>query len=87
MAYFDDYQGLYAQIDKVNQQASKELAKFSKLVDEIREDSEGELFGVNMKMPKDKGSQFKVLLRIMEKMFKAEITPQKVKEIIEKVDK
>lgn len=40
-----------------------------------------------MKLPKDERHQFKVILRIFEKMFKKELTEDRVKEIIAKIDK
>ena len=86
-AYFNDYAALYAEIDKVNSRAQASLEEFSSFVDTVREESEGLPYGVNLKMPENPQDQFKVLLRIMEKMFKAEITKDKVKEIISKVDK
>jgi len=40
-----------------------------------------------MKMPKRADQQFKVILRILEKMFKKEINEERVKSIISKIDK
>ncbi len=40
-----------------------------------------------MKMPKREDQQFKVILRILEKMFKKEIDEKKVHDIIVKIDK
>lgn len=39
-----------------------------------------------MKLPKDERFQFKVILRIFEKMFKKELTREKVEQIISKID-
>ena len=39
-----------------------------------------------MKLPKDQKYQFKVILRIFEKMFKKELTADRVQSIIEKID-
>ena len=39
-----------------------------------------------MKMPNDERQQFKVVLRIFEKMFKKELTKERVQAIIEKID-
>ena len=39
-----------------------------------------------MKLPKDERYQFKVLLRIFEKMFKQEMTETKVNQMISKID-
>lgn len=39
-----------------------------------------------MKMPKRADQQFKVILRILEKMFKKEINQERVKSIIVKID-
>jgi len=40
-----------------------------------------------MKLPKRSDQQFKVILRILEKMFKKEIDEARVKSIISKIDK
>ena len=42
---------------------------------------------MGMKMPKEERDQFKVFLRLFEKMFKKEMTDQKRDSIISKVDK
>lgn len=39
-----------------------------------------------MKIPKDEKEQFKVILRIFEKMFKKEINTERVQLIIGKID-
>lgn len=39
-----------------------------------------------MKLPKDIAQQFKVILRILEKMFKKEINQKRVESIITKID-
>ena len=55
-------------------------------MDYVRKLSYGELFGIGMKLPKDEKYQFKVILRIFEKMFKKELTADRVQSIIEKID-
>lgn len=52
----------------------------------VRKRSSGIPYGVNMKLPKDTAQQFKVILRILEKMFKKEIDEKRVKSIISKID-
>jgi hypothetical protein len=44
------------------------------LVDYVRKQSYGTLFGIGMKLPSDETQQFKAILRIFEKMFKKELT-------------
>lgn len=39
-----------------------------------------------MKLPKRTDQQFKVILRILEKMFKKEINTERVNKIIQKID-
>lgn len=39
-----------------------------------------------MKLPSDENYQFKVILRIFEKMFKKELTTERVESIIAKID-
>lgn len=39
-----------------------------------------------MKLPKREEQQFKVILRILEKMFKKELDKARVRSIIEKID-
>jgi hypothetical protein len=53
----------------------------------VRKRSNGIPYGANMKMPKRADQQFKVILRILEKMFKKEINEERVKSIISKIDK
>lgn len=71
--YFNSYQELYSEIEKVNNQAEESLAEFKEFVEAVRNSSNGIPYGVNMKLPKDIAQQFKVILRILEKMFKKEI--------------
>lgn len=56
-------------------------------VEGIRKRSNGIPYGVNMKLPKRAEQQFKVILRILEKMFKKEIDTTRVRTIISKIDK
>ena len=55
-------------------------------VEAVRMRSNGIPYGANMKMPKRADQQFKVILRILEKMFKKEINQERVKSIISKID-
>ena len=52
----------------------------------MRKRSNGIPYGANMKMPNTADQQFKVILRILEKMFKKEINEERVKSIISKID-
>ena len=47
--------------------------------------SSGTLCGVNMKLPERPDLQFKVILRIFEKMFKKEINAERMRKIIKKI--
>lgn len=69
-AYFGSYEILYSEIDKVNKVAEESLSEFMDLVEAVRRRSGGIPYGVNMKLPKNTSQQFKVILRILEKMFK-----------------
>jgi hypothetical protein len=86
-SFFNNYEILYSEIDKVNSEAEKELAAFTDFVEAVRKRSKGIPYGVNMKLPKRKEQQFKVILRILEKMFKKEIDSARVKSIISKIDR
>jgi hypothetical protein len=77
---------LYSEIDKVNKLAEKSLPEFIEFVESVRKRSNGIPYGVNMKLPKRADQQFKVILRILEKMFKKEINEDRVKSIISKID-
>ena len=70
----------------MNEETKKSYLDFKALVDFTRKNSFGELFGIGMKLPKDERFQFKVILRIFEKMFKKELTHDKVESIIAKID-
>ena len=72
---------------KVNKKAEESLKEFAELVENVRSRSNGILYGVNMKLPKRADQQFKVILRILEKMFKNEINKERVSLIISKIDK
>jgi hypothetical protein len=85
-AYFGNYEILYSEIDKVNKLAEKSLPEFVEFVEAVRKRSNGIPYGVNMKLPKNSSQQFKVILRILEKMFKQEINEARVKSIISKID-
>ena len=52
----------------------------------VQTDSAGVPYGVGMKLPENTADQFRVYLRIMEKMFKKELTRDRVKDIISKID-
>ena len=52
----------------------------------VKKLSYGTLFGIGMKLPSDENYQFKVILRIFEKMFKKELTTERVESIIAKID-
>ena len=84
--FFGSYEGLYNEIDKVNKASESSLTDFRELVTAVAKRSSAIPYGVNMKLPKNPDQQFKVILRILEKMFKKEITPQKVESIIAKID-
>jgi hypothetical protein len=72
-AFFNSYEALYSEIDKANKQAEGSLPEFKEFVEAVMKRSNGIPYGVNMKLPKDTAQQFKVILRILEKMFKKEI--------------
>jgi hypothetical protein len=85
-AFFTNYEMLYSEIVKVNVVAEQSLAEFVDFVEAVGGRSNGIVYGVNMKMPKREDQQFKVILRILEKMFKKEINEERVKSIISKID-
>lgn len=62
------------------------MPEFVEFVEAVRKRSNGIPYGVNMKMPKRMDQQFKVILRILEKMFKKEINAERVKKIITNID-
>jgi hypothetical protein len=62
------------------------LPEFKEFVETVRSSSNGIPYGVSMKLPKDIAQQFKVILRILEKMFKKEINQKRVESIITKID-
>lgn len=55
-------------------------------MENVRSRSNGIPYGVNMKLPKRADQQFKVVLRILEKMFKKEINAERVNKIIQTID-
>jgi hypothetical protein len=55
---------------RVNKLAESCYEDFHALADKIRKESKGIPYGVGLKIPKAEQSQFKVILRIFEKMFK-----------------
>ena len=85
--YFNSYEILYSEIVKVNKEAEGSLREFVDFVENVRGRSNGIPYGVNMKLPKRAEQQFKVILRILEKMFKNEINRERVFIIISKIDK
>ncbi len=68
--YFKDYAEIYSEIIEVNETAKKAYKPFKTLINYIKKQSYGILFGVGLKIPSDESQQFKVILRIFEKMFK-----------------
>lgn len=70
----------------VNALAGDAYTEYKNLVDAIKKKSYGELYGIGMKIPKDESQQYKVILRIFDKMFKKELTPQRVEQIINKIE-
>lgn len=85
--YFNSYEILYSEIVKVNKEAEASLKEFTDFVENVKGRSNGIPYGVCMKLPKRAEQQFKVILRILEKMFKNEIDKQRVNLIISKIDK
>ena len=85
-AYFNNYEILYSEIVKVNKLAEESLQEYIEFVDEVRNRSNGIPYGVNMKLPNRADQQFKVILRILEKMFKKEIDSARVNKIIQTID-
>lgn len=77
--FFTDYESLYNEIMIVNETAGKSYQDYKELVDHVRKQSYGTLYGIGMKIPKSEQDQFKVILRIFEKMFKKEINGERVK--------
>ena len=55
---------------KVNSEAQKCYDDYKVLVDAVRKTAKGIPYGMGMKIPKNEDDQFKVILRILEKMFK-----------------
>lgn len=70
----------------MNEAAGRSYQDFKNLVDYVRKQSYGTLYGIGMKIPRDERQQYKVILRIFEKMFKKELTEEKVQSIICKID-
>lgn len=85
-AYFNSYEILYSEIVKVNKVAEESLREYIEFVDAVRKRSNGIPYGTNMKLPKRADQQFKVILRILEKMFKKEIDTARVNKIIQTID-
>ena len=85
--YFSSYEEIYSEIINVNEATKKSYVDFKSMVDFVRKNSYGELFGIGMKLPVDERYQFKVILRIFEKMFKQELTPERVQKLIIKIEK
>jgi len=53
----------------------------------VRKKSNGLPGGISMKIPNKSSEQFKVFIRIMEKMFKKEMSAEKTQQIREAVGK
>lgn len=85
-SYFNSYEILYSEIVKVNKLAEESLKEYIEFVEAVRKRSNGIPYGVNMKLPKRNDQQFKVVLRILEKMFKKEIDKARVNKIIQTID-
>lgn len=69
-SYFNSYEEVYGEIMHVNDDAGRSYQDFKNLVDYVRKQSYGTLYGIGMKIPRDERQQYKVILRIFEKMFK-----------------
>jgi hypothetical protein len=85
-AYFKSYEELYIEVNKVNLEAKKSYTDFSLLVEEVRKKSNGLPGGISTKIPLKMSEQFKVMLRIMEKMFKKEINPERTTKLINSIN-
>ena len=84
--YFSSYEDIYAEIIHINDTTRGSFEYFKNVVNFIKKKSYGDLFGIGMKLPKDMRQQFKVILRIFEKMFKKELTKERVDSIITKTE-
>lgn len=62
------------------------MKPFKYMVDEVRKQSYGIPYGVGLKIPKNESDQFKVILRIFEKMFKKQLNSDSIKQIITKIE-
>jgi hypothetical protein len=62
--YFNSYEEVYAEIINVNEETGKSYADYKGLVDAVRKQSYGTLYGIGNKIPKDESQQYKVILRI-----------------------
>lgn len=74
------------EVNKENSEAKKSYTDFSLLVEECRKKSNGIPAGISTKIPNKSSEQFKVFLRIMEKMFKKEIDEKRTTKIIKKIN-
>ena len=70
-----------------NEEGKKSYIDFTELVEEVRKKSNGLPGGISMKIPNKSSEQFKVFIRIMEKMFKKEMSAEKTQQIREAVGK
>ncbi len=62
--YFTHYAQIYSEIMAVHEAATRSYLDFKKIVDYVKKESYGILYGIGMKIPKDEKEQFKVILRI-----------------------
>lgn len=86
IVHFDSYEDIYAEIIHINDMTRNSFEYFKDVVNFVKKKSYGDLFGIGMKLPKDMTQQFKVILRIFEKMFKKELTTERVNSIIANID-
>jgi hypothetical protein len=83
---FNNYKEVYGEIIRINEQTSKYYEKYKNLVNFVQRQSFGTSFDISMKLPKEENQQYRVILRIFEKMFKNDLTPKRVESILQKVD-
>ncbi len=85
-SFFNDAYELYFEVNKVNALAKQSYTDFCLLVEETRKKSNGAPGGISTKIPVNTSEQFKVMLRIMEKLFKKEIDAKRTTKIITKIN-
>lgn len=82
------FQVLFGEIEKVNEKAKLVLPSFKEMLYKVSYENKGDHAKCGLKLPEDKGSLFRVLIRIMEKMFKKEFSDKNRQvKIMEKVEK